>query len=296
MGREVRAVPAVTALLLALGLTSGGREPAPLTLALAGDVSVAREVARVNAGRWDAALAGVRGALRSDATFGNLESPLTGAPHVGGGIDLRAPPSGVAALTAFTLLGVENNHARDGGEAGRAQTRRTLRGAGLLPVTREPTVTRVRGIPVAWIAFFDDPHTPPPLAAIRDGRRRAEVVVVGVHWGAEYGPVTARQRALARQLAAAGAALIVGSGPHVLQGTERVGTTLVLYSLGNLLLDQPYPAARLGAVVRVTLDGSSPRACAVPTRYRAGRVTLAPAEERATALARLNLPACPEAP
>lgn len=142
--------------------------------------------------------------------------------------------------------------------------------------------------------FFNDGHTPPPLAAIREGARRARVVV-GVHWGAEYGPVTDRQRLLARQLAAAGATLIVGSGPHVLQGTERIGTTLVLYSLGNLLLDQPYPLARLGAVVRVTVEEDGIHACAVPTRYRAGRVTPAPGKERAKALARLGLPACTEA-
>lgn len=283
------------ALLLPLALTSGGREPGPPILALAGDVSVAREVARVGAGDWRAVLWGVRGALRADATFGNLESPLTTAPYVGGGIDLRAPPAGAAALKAFTLLGVENNHSGDGGETGRAQTRRTLRAADIQPVSRGVTLTRVRGLPVAWIAFFDDGRTPPPLAAIREGARKAGVVVVGVHWGAEYGPVTRRQRALARRLVGAGATLIVGSGPHVLQGQERVGRALVLYSLGNLLLDQPYPNARIGAVVRVTLDPDGPRACAVPTRYRAGRVTVARGWEREQALARLGLPPCPEA-
>lgn len=283
----------VLAVLLPLALTSGGREPVPLTFALAGDVSVAREVSRVGAGDWRAALWGVRGALRADATFGNLESPLTTAPYAGGGIDLRAPPAGAEALKAFTLLGVENNHSGDGGEAGHEQTRRTLRAAGIQPVSRGVTLTRVRYTPVTWITFFDDGHTPPPLAAIREGAREAGVVVVGVHWGAEYGPVTRRQRTLARQLAGAGATLVVGSGPHVLQGHERVGRALVLYSLGNLLLDQPYPNARIGAVVRVTLDPDGPRACAVPTRYRAGRVTVARGWEREQALARLNLPACP---
>ncbi|SMB96047.1 CapA family protein [Deinococcus hopiensis] len=287
----MRAGPAV---FLALVLTSGGREPGTLTLAFAGDVSVARGVASQNAGHWETALSGVSDALRADVTYGNLESPLTVAPYRAKGIDLRASPSGVAALAPFALMGVENNHAQDGGEAGRVETRGTLRRAGILPVTRALTVTQVKGISVAWIAFFNDGHTPPPLAAIREGARRARVVV-GVHWGAEYGPVTDRQRLLARQLAAAGATLIVGSGPHVLQGTERIGTTLVLYSLGNLLLDQPYPLARLGAVVRVTVEEDGIHACAVPTRYRAGRVTPAPGKERAKALARLGLPACTEA-
>ncbi|GMA17095.1 CapA family protein [Deinococcus metallilatus] len=294
-GRRKAGTVLLAAVLL-LACTSGGREAAPpFTFALAGDVSVARGVAEANAGHWETALAAVRKALTADATFANLESPLTTAPHAGEGLDLRAPPAGVAALTAFTHLGVENNHAEDGGASGQTQTRRILRDHGIAPVTRDLTLSRVRGVPVAWVAFLDDGHTPPPLAAVREGARRARVVVVGVHWGAEYGPVTARQRSLARQLAAAGATLIVGSGPHVLQRSERVGGALVLYSLGNLLLDQPYPDARVGAVVRVGTGPDGPRACAVPTRYRAGRVTLAPVEERPAILARLNLPACTEA-
>ncbi|WP_019587229.1 CapA family protein [Deinococcus apachensis] len=281
------------ALAATLSLTSGGREAPPLTLALAGDVSLARGVAEANAGNWGAALSGVAAALRADATYGNLESPLTTAPHPGVGLDLRAPPAGVAALTAFTQLGVENNHAEDGGVAGQAESRGTLRRAGITPITLGPTVTRVRGVPVAWVAFLDDGQTPPPLAAIREGARRARFVVVGVHWGAEYSPVTARQRTLARHLAAAGATLIVGSGPHVLQGSERLGGTLVLYSLGNLLFDQPYPDTWLGAVVRVGIEADDLRPCAVPTRSRSGRVTLATAGERRTALARLGIPTCP---
>ena len=280
-------------LLAVLALTSGGREDTtPLTFALAGDVSVGRGVAQMNAADWSAALSGVRAALVADATFGNLESPLTTLPYLGGGLDLRGPPAGVGALSAFTHLGVENNHARDGGPVGQAQTRQVLRGNGLVPVTHEPTITRVRGASVAWIAFFDDRSTPPPLAAIREGASRAQTVVVGVHWGMEYGPVTSRQRQLARELASAGADLIVGSGPHVLQGHERLGDTLVLYSLGNLLLDQPYPDARVGAVVRATRAGQGWSACAIPTRYRAGRVSPANGTEHPRILARLGLEAC----
>ena len=146
---------------------------------------------------------------------------------------------------------MENNHAYDGGAARQRQMQRVLRAHGPTPVARTLSVTRVRDVPIAWVAFFDDGRTPPPLNAIREGARQARLVA-GVHWGVEYGPVTARQRQLARALASAGANLIVGSGPHVLQGHERLSRTLVLYSLGNLLLDQPYPDSRVGAVVRAT--------------------------------------------
>lgn len=273
-----------------LCLTSGGREP-PLTFALAGDVSVARTVSQANTGAWARALAGVRDVLRGDAVFANLESPLTDQPFQGGQYDLRAPLAGVAALKPFSHLSVANNHALDGGAGGQRQNQAVLRRNGIDPVTPALTITRLRGVPVAWIGFLDDGKTPLPLAAVRAAAQQARIVVVSAHWGEEYGLTTARQREQARALAQAGATLIVGSGPHVLQGTERLGKTLVLYSLGNLLLDQPFPAARIGAVVRVQV-GQDITACAVPTRYRAGRAELAPGWEKTQVLKRLGLGEC----
>jgi poly-gamma-glutamate synthesis protein (capsule biosynthesis protein) len=86
------------------------------------------------------------------------------------------------------------------------------------------------------------------------------VVVVYVHWGMEYqSGATDRQKALARQFADAGAVLVVGSHPHVLQPAGWIptaqGKTLVLFSLGNALFDQAgLPDTRQSAMVLVTLD------------------------------------------
>ncbi|UBV42237.1 CapA family protein [Deinococcus taeanensis] len=283
---------------LAALLAAGGRASPPPVIAVAGDLSLARGVAGAHRGAWTGTLRAVQAALNADARAANLESPLTDRPRVTGGLDLRAPPGAAAALRPFTHLGVENNHARDAGPAGQRQTRQALRAAGLTPVTRSATFTRVAGRTVAWIAFLDD-GGPLPLPAVRAAAHRAPTVVVLAHWGEEYGLTTARQRQQARALVTAGAALIAGSGPHVLQGHEVLpgprGPALVLYSLGNLLFDQPYPAAQLGAVVRVPLL-NPPGACAVPTLTRAARVTLARGEARRVALTRLNLPACPGSP
>ncbi|UTA52264.1 CapA family protein [Deinococcus radiodurans] len=171
----------------------------------------------------------------------NLESPLTNRPKATSGIDLRASPAAVAALRPFTALSTENNHAGDGGEAGRRQNEQVLRGSGLVPVSRQVTWLNVKGVNLALLAYLDDGRSPPPLAEVRRAAAQADLVVVLPHWGAEYNGVTARQRQQARALVDAGAGLVVGSGPHVLQGHEWLGRALVLYSLGNLLFDQPYP-------------------------------------------------------
>ncbi|MGY2896629.1 CapA family protein [Deinococcus sp. UYEF24] len=272
--------------LLFLLSTVEAQPPLSPTVVLAGDVSLARVVAA------DAPLGGLQRTLRADAAYANLESPLTTLPVTTTGFDLRANPARIASLQAFTHLGTENNHMNDGGAAGQTQSRQVLRAHHILPVTRSAQFTDVAGLHVAWMAAFDDRHTPLPFQAIRQAAASADAVIVGVHWGAEYDVTTPRQRRLARELAAAGATLIVGSGPHVLQGHEFIGKTLVLYSLGNLLLDQPYPSARIGAVVRAPLQNLH-AACAVPTRYRAGRAEPAPGDDARFALTRLGLPRCP---
>jgi poly-gamma-glutamate synthesis protein (capsule biosynthesis protein) len=83
---------------------------------------------------------------------------------------------------------------------------------------------------------------PIAVRALRQGiagvRSASTVVVVMLHWGIEYQTMYApAQRALAHALVDAGADLVVGTGPHVLQGIERYGGALICYSLGNLVFD-----------------------------------------------------------
>ena len=74
---------------------------------------------------------------------------------------------------------------------------------------------------------------------------------------------TAEQRQLARAAVDAGAALVLGSHSHVLQGWEQYGGGLIVYSLGNFVFDLDHDdLATLGPrpfqtlVLRVELDRS----------------------------------------
>jgi poly-gamma-glutamate capsule biosynthesis protein CapA/YwtB (metallophosphatase superfamily) len=275
--------------------------PAPaVTLVFVGDVMLGRAVAAALAGDWAAAFDGVQPWLAgADLALANLESPLTRAPFQGGRFDLRAPPEAVQALAAagFDVVSLANNHALDGGAAGLAETLETLAGAGIKAVVESGLDNllgsgpggvqnvHVRGVRIAVVGLWDSggalDTAPVALAATR-----ADLVVVLVHWGAEYEPVTPRQREWARELARAGAGLIVGHGPHVLQPVEQVERVWVAYSLGNFLFDQPFADTRQGVVLRVMLKGGRVVAFdAVPAVTRDGRVRLAGGEERAADLA-----------
>lgn len=288
--------PLLIYLLLAL---PGEPLSPPFTLAFVGDVMLGRGVAQALDGDFEAAFAAVQPWLAgADLTFANLESPLTTAPQLAAGYDLRALPESVAALRAvgFDVVSLANNHALDAGQAGLRETVDTLHAAGISALLDWQAGGLVDWSPACQLLAFDDSVASLDLEAATEAVAAAAeqpgIVVVSIHWGGEYqaapGP---RQQAIARVLAEAGAGIIVGHGPHVLQRVEWIGDTLVAYSLGNFLFDQPYPTdCRQGTILRVTLRGSHIIAVqVVPTVVERGRVKPAGPADAAAILARLRM-------
>ena len=91
----------------------------------------------------------------------------------------------------------------------------------------------------------------------------ADVVVVLPHWGTKNKQETPDNvRALARTLAEAGADVILGTHPNVVQGTERLSVTrsdgltyesIVCYSLGSLLTDARTPENTAGMIAQLEI-------------------------------------------
>jgi poly-gamma-glutamate capsule biosynthesis protein CapA/YwtB (metallophosphatase superfamily) len=294
----MRWLASVGVFLIGWLLASLPGEPVPptFTLAFGGDVMLGRAVAQSLDGDWQSAFSAVRPWLAdADLSFANLESPLTNAPQVSSGFDLRASPTAVAALhiAGFDVVSLANNHALDAGEEGLAETAATLNAAGITGVVTQTTGDLRQSVRYHLLAF-DDSSSPLDVDTaaqqVAKARQHADLVIVSVHWGGEYqaapGP---RQQAIAQEFARAGADLVIGHGPHVLQRVEWMGKTLVAYSLGNLLFDQPYPLdCRQGALLRVTRSVRGSLAFELlPTVTEGGRVRRANAQEAQTILARL---------
>ena len=280
-----------------------------------GDIMLARHVAGARA-PWSTRLDPVTSLLSGDITIGNLESVLTTQPPVRGtGVRLIGPPAATAALAGrVSLVGLANNHARDAGAAGLAETVATLRtaqigsvGAGATATAAAaPYRTTINGLRVAVFAGNDTTGAldasadggmaparldAPLLTTIRSARAAADLVIVLAHWGTEYlGTPTERQRAAARALVAAGADLIIGAHPHVLQPVELVESGgrrgVVLFSLGNFLFDQTSRRETgSGVVARVLLDVQGVvSVSAAPVDTLAGVVYPLPANSREGAL------------
>jgi poly-gamma-glutamate synthesis protein (capsule biosynthesis protein) len=83
---------------------------------------------------------------------------------------------------------------------------------------------------------------------VRDAKKVHPFVVVALHWGIEKETMpNPYQVQLGRTFIDAGAEMVVGHHPHVLQGAELYRNKPILYSLGNLVSSRP----AMSAVIRI---------------------------------------------
>ena len=208
-----------------------------------------------------------------DLVVANLEGPLTEHPseatarHLVFTFDPALAP--VLRRAGFTTLGLANNHTFDFGPEGLTSTRKTLADAGLSAygdprnASDLSTIATVDGLRVALVGYSQfGGDVSAVTAEIARVRSLADYVIVSPHWGTEYDlRPTMFERVTARAFVAAGADLVAGSHPHVVQPSETVDGKSVWYSLGNFLFDQEGSAAtRVGLALDVTLtrDGTGP--------------------------------------
>ncbi len=97
------------------------------------------------------------------------------------------------------------------------------------------------------------------LQKLETAAQNADFVILSLHWGIEgSGYYTDGQRELAQLLAEAGADLILGHHPHVLQGGEYLetsrGRSYVAYSLGNFISAQRGAENMLAGFLQVELE------------------------------------------
>lgn len=208
---------------------------------------------------------------RGDVNLVNLETPLAAQRNAMGASPpvLNGPPEAAAALRAcgFHAAILANNHAYDQTAQGVAETRAAVEAASLVAVggggnaaeaSAARTIVTDGGVRVALLAFTEtvnattlvgrlgpeDPQVAlwrgePDLALVREAAAIHDVVVVAMHWGDELSATPTRfQERTGRALCAAGANVVAGSHPHVLQPVVRDGDCVVAYSLGNLLSNQ----------------------------------------------------------
>lgn len=257
----------------------------PLVLAAVGDVTFGdgvRTAIELKGARYP--WLSVAPMLRSaDLALANLEGAVStrGTPVPGKQYTFRGPPRALAAAGSFAGLdavSVANNHSLDYGRTAFLDTLRNARRFGIAPfgggvdldAARSPAILVAGNLRVALLGFSDvrplgfdagpgtsgtAPAFPEVVApAVRAARARADVVVVYFHWGVERATVpNARQRALASTAFGAGATVVLGAHPHVLQPIAKSGSRLVAWSLGNFVFAANSTGTERTGILRLRL-------------------------------------------
>ena len=266
--------------------------PGPVTIVAVGDIMLARSIGQriLSAGGGAVFDEAIGSTLRgADITIGNLECVISERGEAQPkGYTFRADPEVVEALAlgGFDAVSLANNHANDFGADGLRDTVAHLAdrqiaapGAGSnLAAASAPAVIERNGLRVAVVGLVDVPSEGVGFSrqtweagadrwgvawadaetvarSVQAARAEADVVVAMLHFGFEYHATPSEsQRTLARAAIDAGATLVIGSHPHVLQEVEEYGGGLIAYSLGNFVFDGFDGDANTSAILLVTLD------------------------------------------
>lgn len=155
----------------------------------------------------------------------------------------RGLPEYTEALKVASVdqVNIANNHYIDYDVLGKKATREALDAAGI-PFSGQgyTYVWDCKGRRIGFAGcrettYKQDENTiANDIAALREAG--CEVIIYSCHWGAEYSALhNSLQEEMAHAAAEAGADVVVGTHPHVVQGVEDINGTVVLYSLGNLM-------------------------------------------------------------
>lgn len=234
---------------------------------------------------------------KGDWVIGNLETPLAGE-DAGGytGYPLFNAPAQLvdaAKKAGFNILTTANNHALDRGETGAIRTianlsDRQIASTGTARSAAEgdrPLISTKNNISLAILAYtygtngipipkgkdylvslIDEKKIVKDIAKAR--KKGADVVAISLHFGEEYQrqPNT-QQKQLVKNLLQAGADIILGSHPHVVQPYKifnfpgkngKIRKAVAIYSMGNFISGQTKDYTDLGVIFQVNIRKKNP--------------------------------------
>ncbi|MEA2097983.1 MAG: CapA family protein, partial [Patescibacteria group bacterium] len=217
---------------------------------------------------------------KADIVFGNLETTIIeGRIIKSGEMIFRTDPKAIEGLkfAGFNILSIANNHIMNFGKAGLESTIRNLDknnishiGAGVGIKDIYKLVRKdIKGTKFAFLGFTynsDQRRSSDgkiygvanmEIEKMKENVGKAklenDVVIVSMHAGTEYKVSSSLfQENFARCAIDAGADLVIGGHPHVVQNIEKYKEGYIFYSLGNFVFDQMWSnETRLGVIAEI---------------------------------------------
>jgi len=242
----------------------------------------------------------------ADIAFANIEGPIAENAKLSNGKVYSSyplfnyPPQLAYALrdTGFDVVNLANNHSLDRFSGGVDKTIMLLNQLGIqhtgTTLAKKPpqwvTFTNVNGFRIAWIGCtvhtngiqdkyhqvllcYGKKDRKTIMGLIKKLKNKVDAIIVTPHWGKQYDhKPNASQKHFAKQMLNAGATVILGTHPHVLQPMKMFMTkdgrkTFIAYSLGNFVSNQGTPNNRASVVLLLQLAEVQGRLQVCSMRY-----------------------------
>jgi len=255
----------------------------PTTLFLVGDIMLDRGVRKAverRGGDYQFLFTNVE-LPKADITFGNLEGAAArNGANQGSIYSFRMNPDSLPTLAQnnFTVLSVANNHIGDWGAVAANETVENIRNAqmystgwGYATTSDALVILERNNIRFGFLAFSEfnsggaatetrkgillatAPYYEP---MIREAASQVDILIVSLHAGTEYAPYQNNfQERIAQQAIDAGARIVAGHHPHVIQPVVEYNNGIIAYSLGNFIFDQSFSSKTTeGGALLITVD------------------------------------------
>lgn len=241
-------------------------EQKPFTIILTGDIMLGRSVMTytIDSGDFRYPFLNVGEVLqKADLVFANLENPIVAeCPRRDSGMIFCADPRMIEGMkyAGIDVVNLANNHMMNYGKVGFEETKQFLTQNDIAYVGDVNLVIKeVNNTSIGFLGFdyvTNDP-TEEDMNIIKNSSQRVDILIVGVHWGAEYQAKAGKfQEETAQKIINNGADVIAGHHPHWVQNSAMIQTKPVYYSLGNFIFDQMWSEnTKKGLAVRMTIKG-----------------------------------------
>ncbi len=217
-----------------------------------------------------------------DILFGNLETVLSNqGKEAEKAVLLHSPPEKVGWLkdAGFDILNIANNHILDLGADGFHETLKVLNESNLTFIGASDkgapsyTILDKQGIKSGFLGYTQGGFSLPEkgvrinkikvvdiITDIECIKPQCDFIIISLHWGTENVLYPSpKQVGLAHRLIDAGATVILGHHPHIIQGIERYKHGLIAYSLGNFQFNPKISYTKTNNSILICLDFSKER-------------------------------------
>ena len=220
--------------------------------------------------------------------FGNLEGPISDkGTKVGSIYSFRNDPKSIEGLTfaGFDVISLANNHVFDYGREALEDTLLRLKTAGIdylgagfnekeaySPIIKELNDTKIAFLvytnlgPETWkageensgIAWISENNLETIKRDIEKVKKESDILIVSLHSGEEYQKTpTQFQIEFSRAFIDAGADLVIGHHPHIIQPNEKYKDGWIFYSLGNFVFDQNFSEETMrGQILKILIENN----------------------------------------